>query len=95
MCPVVVFGPKDEAAQQLGKEVSDVLQAALKKGPGRWMNAMMEGMQAMQAGAAFQTLMAGETDSTEEATFDTKMVAAQVGLGIAMDNAKDHFSLDE
>ncbi len=92
---VVTFGPKDTAGQQLGKELSDVLQAAFKKGPGRWTNAMMEGLQALQAGTNFQQLMAGETDSTEESTFDAKKVTAQIGLGIAMDNAKDYMSLDE
>jgi hypothetical protein len=93
--PVVEFGPKDTAAQKLGKEVSDVLQAAFKKGPGRWTGAMMEGLQALQAGTAFQQLMAAESDATEEATFDTKAAAAQIGLGIAMDNAKDYSSLDD
>jgi hypothetical protein len=94
MAAVVVFGPKDEAAQKLGKEVSDLLQAALKKGPGRWLLTMKEGMETIQAGTAFQALMASESDATEEATFDTKKVAAQVGLGITMDNAKDYMSLD-
>ena len=91
---VVEFGPKDTAAQQLGKELSDVIQAAFKKGPGRWTAAMMEGLQALQAGTAFQQLMAGETDATEEAGFDVKKATAQIGLGIAQDNAKDYFSLD-
>ncbi len=90
----VDFGPKDEAAQKLGKELSDVVQAAFKKGPGRWAMAMMEGMQVVQAGTAFQALMADESDDTEDATFDTKAAMAQVGLGITMDNAKDYMSLD-
>lgn len=93
--PVVVFGPKDTAAQNLGKEFSDLIQRALKKGPGRWIGIMKEGMEAIGAGQNFQAIMEGESDSTDEANFDTKKVAAQVGLGITMDNAKDYFSLDE
>ena len=91
---VVTFGPKDEAAQKLGKEASDIFQAAFKKGPGRWASAMMEGLQALQAGNAFKTLMSEESDETVEATFDTKAAMAQIALGIAMDNAKDFSSLD-
>lgn len=91
---VVQFGPKDTAAQQLGKELSDVVQAAFKQGPGKFAALMAEGMQALTAGVSFQTLMAEETDATDEATFDTKKVAAQIGLGFAMDNAKDFASLD-
>jgi hypothetical protein len=56
---------------------------------------MAEGMQAISAGVAFQTLMSGEDDLTETATFDAKKVVAQIGLGIAMDNAKDYMSLDQ
>lgn len=90
----ITFGPKDQAAQDFGKEVSDAIQAAFKKGPGRWTGVMMEAMEAMTKGVAFQSLMADETDSTEEATFDVKKVAAQIGLGIMQDNAKDYLSLD-
>ena len=94
MSPVVDFGPKDTAAQQLGKEFSDTIQAAFNKGPGRWTKVMAEGMQAITAGVAFQVIMSGENDATETATFDAKKVSAQVGLGIMMDNAKDYMSLD-
>jgi hypothetical protein len=91
---VVQFGEKDEAAQKLGKEISDALQAAFNKGPARWTQTMAELFQTIQAGMNFQKLMSGETDTTEEATFDVKKATAQVALGIAMDNAKDYSSLD-
>ena len=93
--PVVEFGPKDTAAQQLGKELSDTIQAAFNKGPGRWAKVMAEGMQTVTAGVAFQILMSDESDDTDTATFDAKKVVAQIGLGIAMDNAKDYMSLDQ
>ncbi len=94
MSPVVTFGPKDEAAQKLGKEISDAIQAAFKKGPGRWTGVMTELFQTIQAGSNFQSLMSTETDATEEATFDVKKAAAQVALGMSLDNAKDYMSLD-
>jgi hypothetical protein len=90
----VVFGPKDEAAQLLGKEISDAIQAAFKKGPGRWGGVMKELFDTISAGSNFQSLMADESDTSEESTFDAKKAAAQVALGMTMDNARDYMSLD-
>lgn len=94
MSPFPALGPKDEAGQDLGKEWSDVIQAALQKGPGRFQKAMAEGIEAIMKSTAFIALMKNETDATDVATFDTKKVVAQIGVGIMRDNAKDFFSLD-
>lgn len=94
MSPVIEFGPMDEAAQKLGKEWSDLIQAAIKKGPNRFKDAINEGIEAVMETSSFASLMKNESDDTDEATFDTKKVAAQIGLGIMMDNAKDFMSLD-